>query len=105
MIEPSPQENKSEVTNPNPEQSGVVLDDKNKENETVTRLKESQIVPEEEKKEEEKKEEEKKEEEKKENENPSPKITEIEKEEKINPQPNPNDNEPKKEQPQNNDEI
>ena len=61
MIEPSPQENKSEVTNPNPEQSGVVLDDKNKENETVTRLKESQIVPEEEKKEEEKKEEEKKE--------------------------------------------
>ena len=95
MIEPSPQENKSEVTNPNPEQSGVVLDDKNKENETVTRLKESQIVPEEEKKEEEKKE----------NENPSPKITEIEKEEKINPQPNPNDNEPKKEQPQKNDEI
>ena len=100
MIEPSPQENKSEVTNPNLEQSGVVLDDKKKENETVTRLKESQIVPEEEKKEEEKKEEEKKE-----NENPSPKITEIEKEEKINPQPNPNDNEPKKEQPQKNDEI
>jgi hypothetical protein len=90
MIEPSPQENKSEVTNPNPEQSGVVLDDKNKENETVKRLKESQIVPEEEKKE---------------NENPSPKITEIEKEEKINPHPNPNDNEPKKEQPQKNDEI
>ena len=38
MIEPSPQENKSEVTNPNLEQSGVVLDDKKKENETVTKL-------------------------------------------------------------------
>ena len=98
MIEPSPQENKSEVTNPNLEQSGVVLDDKKKENETVTKLKESQIVPEEEKKEEPKKEEDKKEEPKKEEEKKEEQKKEEDKKEepKVEGEPKEEKKEPKK---------